>query len=346
MKKTVKILMVLAVISLAAFKTYAQVSIGISVHIAPPALPVYTQPPCPTDGYLWTPGYWAYNQDGGYYWVPGVWVAPPTVGYLWTPGYWGYDGSIYAFHEGYWGRHIGFYGGVNYGYGYGGSGFVGGRWAGNSFQYNTAVVNVNNTVVHNTYINKTVINNNVTVNNNHTSFNGPGGVTAQARPEEQAAAREQHVQPTSEQLNHRQVAGNDRNQFASVNNGRPATAAMNSVNGNRFNAAGRTARVSANQGVNGNPNRANAANANGQANANPGRVNNPVNQPNAASNAPGNTHPHRQIANGIAGNNPNVANNRPVAQNHRNVVHAPRPQHAVPARPRPAARPEEHERHR
>src|SRR6202789_4355077 len=62
----------------------AQIAVGISVHVGPPALPVYAQPICPTEGYLWTPGYWAYNAEGGYYWVPGVWVAPPRAGLLWT----------------------------------------------------------------------------------------------------------------------------------------------------------------------------------------------------------------------------------------------------------------------
>ena len=56
----------------------AQIAVGISVHVAPPAIPVYVQPACPTEGYLWTPGYWAYG-DAGYYWVPGVWVAPPRA---------------------------------------------------------------------------------------------------------------------------------------------------------------------------------------------------------------------------------------------------------------------------
>ena len=57
------------------------------------------QPPCPEDGYLWTPGYWAFTA-GGYYWVPGTWVAPPRVGVLWTPGYWGFVGGVYLFHAG------------------------------------------------------------------------------------------------------------------------------------------------------------------------------------------------------------------------------------------------------
>lgn len=236
MKKISSVLTVFLLVMATAFKARAQVSVGVSINIAPPVLPTYSQPPCPVDGYLWVPGYWAYDPDNGYYWVPGVWVRPPHIGYLWTPGYWGYDGAVYVFHEGYWGRHIGFYGGVNYGYGYVGTGYVGGRWAGNSFQYNTAVVNVNNTVVHNTYVNKTVINNNVTVNNN--SFNGPGGVTAKPTVQERSAANENHIQPTTEQENHRQVAQKDRSQFANVNHGRPETTAMNKVGGNRFTPEG------------------------------------------------------------------------------------------------------------
>ena len=90
----------------------AQAGIFISVGFAPPALPVYVQPPLPAPGYLWTPGYWGYG-EAGYYWVPGVWVQPPSAGLLWTPGYWGYAGGAYGWHGGYWGPHVGFYGGVN-----------------------------------------------------------------------------------------------------------------------------------------------------------------------------------------------------------------------------------------
>src|SRR5262252_5203686 len=74
----------------------AQVGVGLSITIAPPALPVYEQPPIPGPGYLWTPGYWAYGPEG-YYWVPGTWVQPPSVGLLWTPGYWGFVGGAYVF---------------------------------------------------------------------------------------------------------------------------------------------------------------------------------------------------------------------------------------------------------
>ena len=218
--------------------SYAQIGVGVSIRIGPPALPVYTQPPCPTEGFLWTPGYWGYGA-AGYYWVPGVWVAPPRPGVLWTPGYWGFAGGLYGWHTGYWGPHVGFYGGINYGFGYGGVGFVGGRWGGGGFVYNSAVLNVG-AGIHNTYVDRTVINN-TTIVNNHTSFNGPGGVAAQPNDREQAAMHENHFQPTSNQLSHEQTASQDRSQLASVNNGRPGTMAMDSVNGRRFNQQGRIA---------------------------------------------------------------------------------------------------------
>jgi hypothetical protein len=202
---------------------YAEPAVDVEVHAteAPPPLPDYEQPPCPEDGYLWTPGYWAWG-GGGYYWVPGTWVQPPRVGVLWTPGYWGFVGGVYAFHVGYWGPHVGFYGGVNYGYGYGGVGFAGGRWAGNSFAYNRTVNNVNVTNVHNTY-NETVINN-VTVNK--VSYNGgSGGVAAVPTPQERAASQEPHVAPTPLQHQHVQEAARNPTLAARANGGHPAIAA-------------------------------------------------------------------------------------------------------------------------
>jgi hypothetical protein len=168
-----------------------------------------------------------------------VWIRPPQYGYLWTPAYWGYAGGIYRFHYGYWGPHVGFYGGINYGYGYSGSGFYGGRWEGNSFRYNTAVVNVNTTVIHNTYVDRSVIVNNTRVVNNRASYNGgPGGVSARPNAQEQTALRERHVQATPEQTSHIQNAMQDRNQFASVNHGRPVTTAMSKPGGNRYDPHG------------------------------------------------------------------------------------------------------------
>jgi WXXGXW repeat (2 copies) len=192
----------------------------VQINEAPPPLPVYDQPPCPVVGYMWTPGYWSYAPTG-YYWVPGTWVQPPRVGVLWTPGYWGFVGGVYAFHAGYWGPHIGFYGGVNYGFGYVGSGYAGGRWVGNSFAYNSAVTNVNVTVVHNTY-NETVVNN-VTVN--RVSFNGGAGIAAVPTAQERMAAQEPHLPPTSLQQQHVQEAAKNPALFAKANGGHPTIAA-------------------------------------------------------------------------------------------------------------------------
>ncbi len=116
----------------------------------PPPLPDYDQPPVPGDGYIWTPGYWAWSPDG-YYWVPGAWVEAPYEGALWTPGYWGYWDNHYGFYHGYWGQYIGYYGGINYGFGYIGYGYQGGYWGGGHFNYNRSVNNVNISVVHNVY---------------------------------------------------------------------------------------------------------------------------------------------------------------------------------------------------
>jgi hypothetical protein len=196
----------------------AQIGIGISVRVGPPALPVYAQPICPGPGYLWTPGYWAWNDDGGYYWVPGTWVVAP-VGMLWTPGYWGFAGGMYGWHAGYWGPHIGFYGGINYGFGYGGVGFGGGEWRGGAFFYNREVMNVNVTNVRNVY-SRTVV-----VNNVHTSFNGSGGIEARPTSQEEAYGRERHTAALSAQTQHEHAASQNRQSFASENHGRPAIAA-------------------------------------------------------------------------------------------------------------------------
>jgi hypothetical protein len=131
---------IFAGVALAAALTTAHAQLGVSVAIAPPAIPEYDQPPIPGDGYIWTPGYWAYG-DSGYYWVDGAWVYPPYVGGLWTPGWWGGGYGGYFWHAGYWGRNIGYYGGINYGFGYFGTGFYGGYWNGGRFFYNRAYGN-------------------------------------------------------------------------------------------------------------------------------------------------------------------------------------------------------------
>ena len=198
--------------------------VRISVTFGPPALPVYEQPLCPGDGFIWTPGYWAWsNDDGDYYWVPGTWVLAPEVGFLWTPPYWGWAGGAFVFYDGYWGPHVGFYGGINYGFGYFGEGFEGGRWDNGRFFYNRSVTNVNVTNIHNVY-NTTVVNNTTTVN--RVSYNGGnGGVTARPTPQDEAAARERHLPPAATQTQHMQAARGNPELRASANQGKPPVAA-------------------------------------------------------------------------------------------------------------------------
>ncbi|MGB6387547.1 MAG: YXWGXW repeat-containing protein [Terriglobales bacterium] len=196
--------------------------IGVVITVGPPALPIYEQPVCPGDGYLWTPGYWGWGDDfDDYYWVPGTWIMPPEVGFLWTPGYWGWGGDSFIFYDGYWGPQIGFYGGINYGFGYFGVGFDGGRWDNGHFFYNRAVANVNVDNIHNVYNTKV---NNTAVN--HVSYNGGnGGITSRPTAAEEAAAREKHVGPVAAQTQHMQQARSDPDQRASKNEGKPPVAA-------------------------------------------------------------------------------------------------------------------------
>jgi hypothetical protein len=193
----------------------------ISVGFAPPPLVTYVQPPCPQPGLIWMPGYWAYGDDG-YYWVPGAWVPAPYMGAYWTPGYWGWGGGLYMWHPGYWGPAVGYYGGINYGFGYFGVGFVGGRWMGDRFAYNTAVMRVNTTVIRNVYVDRTVIREH-TIVDNHVAYNGGrGGIQYAPSPAERAAMNQPHLQPTRFQQQHIEQAMHDRSQFYRNNHGRPA----------------------------------------------------------------------------------------------------------------------------
>jgi hypothetical protein len=198
----------------------------ISVGFAPPVMPVYEQPPCPEPGWMWSPGYWAYGDDG-YYWVPGTWVPAPYEGALWTPPYWGWSGGLYVFHTGYWGPHVGYYGGVNYGFGYMGIGFVGGMWRGHDFVYNTAIVHVDNRYIHNTYVDRTVVDRYTVARGSHVAYSGgPGGIQHEASNEERAAMQEQHQGRTSFQTQHANAAMSDHSSYFNNNHGRPNNLAV------------------------------------------------------------------------------------------------------------------------
>ncbi len=231
--------------------TYADQPVANAAE-PPPALPDYVQPPCPGDGYLWEPGYWAWSQ-AGYYWVPGAWVESPYMGALWTPGYWGFYSGRYWFHPGHWGSHIGYYGGINYGFGYFGIGYEGGYWNSGHFVYNRVYNHLNDRRVHNVYsfnagnrgfANREAFNRGNTNNNNRdNSYNnnnrnsnnngsrpsfhgGQGGVQAHPQPSDAAAFHEPTAPRMNTQVQHEQKFQSNRGQFANTNRGQPAKPAI------------------------------------------------------------------------------------------------------------------------
>jgi hypothetical protein len=205
-----------------AMSAASRAQFRVAITFGPPAIPIYAQPICPGEGYLWTPGYWYWDDDDeDYYWVPGTWVLAPEIGFLWTPGWWGWGSGVFIWNEGFWGPEVGFYGGINYGFGYFGEGFLGGRWDNGQFFYNRSVTNVNVTNIHNVY--------NTTVNihnENRVSYNGGnGGINARPTPREESATRARHLSPAPAQTQHVQAARSNRELHASVNQGKPPIAA-------------------------------------------------------------------------------------------------------------------------
>ncbi|HUX46017.1 MAG TPA: hypothetical protein VMV57_14815 [Terracidiphilus sp.] len=215
----VRLLLLALLISLVPASSNAGVL--ISVGFAPPPMPVYEQPICPEPGLMWVPGYWAYG-DYGYYWVPGAWVPAPYVGALWTPGYWGWNSGFYMWNPGYWGNYVGYYGGVNYGYGYFGIGFVGGHWRDRNFEYNAAVMRINERRIHHFYRDRNVVDRYTVDRGSRVSYNGGrGGIRYRPSAAERVAMREQHTARTNFQSQHEMRYRDNRNAYARFNGGRP-----------------------------------------------------------------------------------------------------------------------------
>src|SRR5271169_861553 len=168
------------------------------VNIAPPPLLSYEQATIPAEGYLWVPGYWAWRKSvpDDYFWVPGTWVQPPQPGLLWTPPYWSRVDGSYAYHSGYWAAEVGFYGGIDYGYGYSGDGYQGGHWENGTFFYNRVVNNLGSLSIANVYDRA------VTADDKdaRVSFNGGRrGTTTQPTRHQEALVSAPHVGATAEQ---------------------------------------------------------------------------------------------------------------------------------------------------
>jgi hypothetical protein len=201
----------------------AQVEVSVTAGVAPPLLPVYDQPPILGPGYLWIPGYWAW--DGyEYYWTPGYWATPPAVGLYWTPPYWSWTDGAYTFYPGYWAPTVGFYGGIDYGFGYTGVGYQGGYWQNNQFVYNSAANNFGSANIVNAYSRP------VSNPNNRVAFNAGAGRTMARPTQAQIAARAHGMPPTAAQAQHQATAGRDPALRFNANHGQPRVAAVQRAN--------------------------------------------------------------------------------------------------------------------
>ena len=142
----------------------------------------------------------------------------PYVGALWTPPWWGFDNGAYLWHAGYWGPHIGFYGGIDYGFGYTGRGYYGAYWSGGSLFYNRTVTNVNTSRVRNVY-NYSVS----SARGERTSYNGGhGGIAVRPTAQESAAQRDRRMAPVAAQIQHARDASANRQQFVNGGRAKPA----------------------------------------------------------------------------------------------------------------------------
>ncbi len=220
-------------------RSFARVSVGVFVNFGPPALPVYEQPMCPGPGYIWTPGYWAWDPAYGYYWVPGTWVPAPFIGAMWTPGYWDYDDGGYRWDPGYWGFSVGYYGGINYGFGYTSYGYYGGYWDHDRFYYNRSVTNIRNTYITNVYSRPI----DSRYGDRHVSYHGgPGGMDIRPTREQMSAERGRRSGPVNDQLRQQRFARSNPVQRASFNHGRPefaSTPKPGEFRGGNFSHQGR-----------------------------------------------------------------------------------------------------------
>jgi hypothetical protein len=296
----------------------------------PPPLPEYTQPPCPGENYVWTPGYWDWSN--AYYWVPGAWVLAPWVGALWTPPWWGFVNGVYVYNAGYWGPHIGFYGGIDYGFGYPGRGYYGAYWNRGQLFYNRDVTNVNITSIHNYYTAPVP-----RIQQTRVSFNGGrGGIEMRPTAQELAVRRDPRLAAVPAQVQQARQAAGNRAQFAGAGNRPPAALTAAHPLATNYHAPEQRPPEAAVRAA-ARPAAAPTPANRGPAPQHPAAPERAQNQPNTQprqGQAERTTPPPRPEQHAVAPRPEQPA--RPQAQAR------PEPQRAAPARPQPQARPEEH----
>jgi hypothetical protein len=125
-------------------------------------------------------------------------------------------------YPGYWGTAVGYYGGINYGYGYNGYGYYGGYWRGERFFYNRDVNRITNIRITNVYSQRVVERSRF----GHVSYyGGPGGTDIRPTSNQLAAGRERRFGAINQQLEQERFARSNPAQRARENRGRPEIAA-------------------------------------------------------------------------------------------------------------------------
>jgi len=90
MKRTLSFAaLILAAAAAAPLPSLAATSVGLYIGAAPPA-PIYERMPAPRAGYVWAPGYWAWNGHR-HVWTSGYWIAE-RPGFVYNAPVW-YQGN-------------------------------------------------------------------------------------------------------------------------------------------------------------------------------------------------------------------------------------------------------------
>jgi len=79
----------------------ARTNVDFNISVGPPPV-VYEPVPPPRVGYIWAPGYWAWNGHR-HVWHKGYWMHE-RHGYAWAPDHWDHRGDRWYFNRGHWER--------------------------------------------------------------------------------------------------------------------------------------------------------------------------------------------------------------------------------------------------
>ena len=77
----------------------ASMNLGLTIGTPPPA-PIYEAVPAPRSGYVWAPGFWAW-EGGRHVWRTGYWM-PERRGYHWVPDRWAQEHGGWRHEQGHW----------------------------------------------------------------------------------------------------------------------------------------------------------------------------------------------------------------------------------------------------